>query len=115
MTKNLQDFMAAVSNDKELIEKINQESDLKVIIAIARDMGFELTEADFAGEPEELSEAELDAVAGGTPVSCACVLGGGGTKDHNDKTCACVAAGFGYTKSGKRRCFCAAGGCGYNY
>ena len=32
----------------------------------------------------------MDAVVGGADVSCACAVGGGGTKDNNDKTCACV-------------------------
>ena len=63
---------------------------------------------------EELSDDDLDAVAGGGDVSCACAMGGGGTKDNNDKTCACVLAGAGYAKSGRERCVCGFAGYGYD-
>ena len=115
MTENFKNFMEAVSADESLVAKIGKEADVAEIIALAKEMGYTLTEADFAKQPTELEEDELDAVAGGQSVNCSCVLGGGGAKDNNDKTCACVAAGFGYSKDGSRRCFCAVGGFGYDY
>lgn len=115
MTENLMKFMAAVSTDKTLSAKISNESDKNVIIAIAKEMGFELTAADFEKEPAELSDDELDSVAGGTAVTCSCALGGGGAGDDNDKTCACVALGLGFCDDGDERCFCPIAGMGYGY
>ena len=115
MTEKLIHFLSMASKDQALSEKISKESDIKVIIAIAKDMGVELTETDFESRSIELSDDDLDTVNGGTAVSCSCALGGGGTKDDNDKTCACVAAGFGYCKDGTKRCFCALAGFGYDY
>ena len=115
MTENLKNFLEAVSKDEALAEKLGKEADNKAIIAAAKELGFALTEADFVQEPEELYDDELDAVAGGTSVNCSCALGGGGAKDHNDKTCACVAVGLGYSKNGDQRCFCPMAGFGYNY
>ena len=114
MTENLMKFMTKVSEDQELAEKIGRESDVQVLIAAAKEMGFELTEADFEKEPVEVSDDELEAVSGGSDVSCACAMGGGGTKDSNDKTCACVLAGAGYSKSGRERCVCGFAGYGYD-
>lgn len=50
-------------------------------IDMAKDMGIALTADDFKKPVEELADDELDAVAGGADVSCACAMGGGGTKD----------------------------------
>ena len=113
MTQNLMNFLKMVSENDELASKIMQESDHQTIIAAAKEMGVELTEADF--DSDELCDEELDAVVGGTAVNCSCAVGGGGKKDDNDKTCACVATGLGYSKSGENRCFCALAGFGYDY
>lgn len=77
------------------------------MIAIAAEKGFTLTAADL--EPSkaangEISDAEMDAVAGGK--DCYCVLGGGGTGTGSQKTCACVADGFGFMKCDDMRCAC---------
>ena len=115
MSDNLKKFLEAVSEKPEMVEKVNAMSQ-EGVIALAKEMGFALTEADFAKPAvEELDDEDLDTVAGGQKVSCTCVLGGGGKGDSNDKTCACVAAGMGYTKRGQDRCFCAIGGAGYDY
>jgi len=113
MTENLKKFLEEVSKDRELTERIGKEENSEVIIDIAKGMGIELTLADFE-ENREISDDELDAVAGGGDVSCACAMGGGGTKDNNDKTCACVLAGAGYSHSGRERCVCGFAGYGYD-
>ena len=41
-------------------------------------------------------------------------MGGGGTKDTNDKTCACVLAGVGYDVNKAERCLCGFAGYGYD-
>ena len=113
MVENLKKFFEEVSQNEELAAKIGNEKDVNVLIAMAKDMGIELAAADFM-ECNELSEDDLDVVAGGVDVSCACAMGGGGTKDSNDKTCACVLTGAGYSKSGRNRCVCGVAGCGYD-
>ena len=110
MTENLKKFLEAVSANKELAEKMSKATK-EELIAIAKEMGFELTEADFEKPAvQTLDDDELDAVAGGDP--CFCAFGGGGEADANDKTCACVIAGYGSTKKGDSRCTCAVGGAG---
>lgn len=114
MSENLKKFFEKVSADEELAAKVSAEADVAKLIALAKELGFELTEADFKKPVEEISDDELDNVAGGGDVSCACAMGGGGTKDSNDKTCACVLAGAGYSKSGRERCVCGFAGYGYD-
>ena len=114
MTENMKIFLEKVSEDRELAAKMGSETDVNALIAMAKDLGVELTAKDFEKPAEELSDDELDAVAGGGDVSCACAMGGGGTKDSNDKTCACVLAGAGYSKSGRERCVCGFAGYGYD-
>jgi len=112
MTENMKSFLEKVSKDDVLIEKVGTMGK-EALIAMAKELGIELTAADFE-QTNELSDDELDAVAGGSDVSCACAMGGGGTKDNNDKTCACVLAGAGYSHSGRERCVCGFAGYGYD-
>ena len=114
MNENLKKFLEKVSEDKALAEKVSAEKDPAALIPLAKEMGIELTEADLKRPVEELSDDELDTVAGGGDVSCACAMGGGGTKDTNDKTCACVLAGVGYAKDKSERCLCGFAGYGYD-
>lgn len=50
------------------------------LIALAKELGIALTEADFEKPDGELNDDELDTVAGGKV--CVFVVGGGG-KSHN--------------------------------
>ena len=114
MTENMQKFLEAVSKNEELTEKVGTMGQDE-LIALAKELGIELTAADLEKPAvQELSDDDLDAVAGGGDVSCACAMGGGGTKDGNDKTCACVLAGAGYSKNGGERCVCGFAGYGYD-
>lgn len=114
MTENLKKFLEAVSEDEALAAKVGAEKDINVLIAIAKELGFALTPEDFE-ESHEIPDDDLDVVSGGSDdVSCACAMGGGGTKDNNDKTCACVLAGAGYSKTGRERCVCGFAGYGYD-
>ena len=97
MTENMQKFLEAVSKNEELTAKVGAMGKDE-LIALARELGIELIDADLEKPAmQELSADDLDPVAGGGDVSCA--MGGGGTKDSNDKTCACVLAGAGYSKT----------------
>lgn len=112
MNGNMKNFLEKLSEDRALAEKLGSEKDPAVIIAAAKELGIELNEADLKKPAEELTDDELDAIAGGG--MCGCAFGGGGTKDSNDKACACVVAGMGYTRDGNERCLCVAAGSGKN-
>ena len=113
MTENMKQFLETVSKNDELIEKVNKMNKDE-LVALAKELGITLTEEDFEKPVEELSDDELDTVAGGSDVSCACAMGGGGTKDSNDGTCACVLAGVGYDDYKNERCLCGFAGYGYD-
>ena len=114
MSENMQKFLEAVSKNEELCAKIGTMGKDE-LLALAKEMGLALTEADLEKPlTQELDDDDLDTVAGGSDVSCACAMGGGGTKDTNDKTCACVLAGVGYEKDGSERCLCGFAGYGYD-
>jgi len=111
MTENMKKFLEAVSSNAELVEKI-KSADKESLIVLAKEMGLELTGADFdMPESQPLCDDELDAVAGGG--DCWCAAGGGGTKGGKGGVCACVGAGTGgdSTNDGLR-CACAFAGSG---
>lgn len=112
MTENLKKFLETVSKSDELTARIGSMGK-EELITLAKELGIELTENDFV-QKSELDDDDLDAVVGGADVSCACAMGGGGTKDSNDKACACVLSGAGYVKNGPNRCVCCFAGCGYD-
>ena len=114
MTEKLKKFLEMVSKDETLRAKVGTMGK-KELLALAKELGLELTEADLAKlAVQELDDDDLDTVAGGSNVSCACAMGGGGTKDANDKTCACVVAGIGYDVNKVERCLCGFAGYGYD-
>lgn len=113
MTEKMKEFLMKVSQDEELTKKVGT-LDEAGLIALAKELGIVLTAEDLKQQPEELDDDALDSVAGGGDVSCACAMGGGGTKDSNDKTCACVVAGVGYCKHNSERCLCGFAGYGYD-
>ena len=114
MSENMKKFLEAVSKDEELVKKVGSMN-LEELLALAKELNLELTAEDIEKPAvQALEDDDLDAVAGGSDVSCACAMGGGGTKDSNDKTCACVLAGAGYSKNGRERCVCGFAGYGYD-
>ena len=113
MTENMKNFLEAVSKNEELAKKINTMTK-EELLALAKELGIELTEADFEKPEGMLDENELEAVAGGW-TECFCAFGGGGKKDENGKACGCVTVGYGRTKDGEDdRCYCAVCGFGYH-
>lgn len=110
MTENMRRFLEVFSANRELADKVNK-ADKEELIAIAKGLGFELSDADFIKPAvQEMDDDELDAVAGGG--ACVCALGGGGTADNYHKTCACVAAGVGLEKEYESGCYCTIAGYG---
>lgn len=109
MTENMKCFLAKVSEDKALAEKASKlEKD--ELIVLAKEMGVNLTKADFAQTESDISEGELNSVTGGG--NCYCVAGGGGTDGEKDSACACVFAGWGRSTERHERCVCAMAGGG---
>ena len=108
MTENLKKFLETVSEDAELSKKIGNMGKAD-ILALAKKLGMELSEADFA-QNEELNEDELDAVVGG--YGCYCLGAGNGEKSRSDKLCFCVAGGGGEKRNGDCRCWCVVMGTG---
>lgn len=124
MTANMKNFLAKVSGDKALAEKIGKLEKADDLIVAAKEIGIELTEADFAQPEASLSEDELTVIHGGTTSTqqeqawadfnncsggngiqdCFCAAGGGGQRDENGDVCACVGYGQGYR--GGRKCIC---------
>ena len=111
MSENLKKFLEAVSANEELAKKVSTASK-EELLAMAKELGIELTEDDLKQVSQELSDDELDAVAGGK--TCVCVAGGGGEKSKNDRLCWCVLNGLGETTDKRQRCMCYIGGSGYN-
>ena len=113
MTENMKKLLELASTNPKLQEKLNNATK-ETLIALAKEQGITLTDADFAAPQGEISDDELDAVAGGK--YCYCAAGGGGTGESstNTKTCACVINGGGRTKTGQTRCACVMAGYGEN-
>ncbi len=110
MTDNLKAFLEAASKDKELLEKLKTAGTPEAVIALAKEKGFDLTAEDLKQEPaplSEISDDELEAVAGGK--ACACVLGGDGEENGYDEECGCLLLGNGDIEGathGRTRCTC---------
>tara|TARA_B100000959_G_scaffold278972_1_gene338321 strand:+ start:71 stop:397 length:327 start_codon:yes stop_codon:yes gene_type:complete len=62
--ENLEQFMKQVTSSEELQARIGDEIDAESLIALGAECGFEFTAEDLQ-ETGELSEEELDGVAGG--------------------------------------------------
>lgn len=62
MSENLKAFLAKVSADAQLIERLKAAKEYGEIIALAKEIGVELTLADIEPENSELSEEELNVV-----------------------------------------------------
>ncbi len=96
MTETMKNFLKKVSEDKALAERFSK-LDKADLIAAAKELGFELTEADFAQPEGELSEDELAVVSGGAV--CFCFVGGGGKREEDASPCGCVLFGNGEDQS----------------
>ena len=64
--EQLKAFIAKAKNDQSIQDKLKTAKSPEDVVAIAKDHGHEFT----AGEITELSEEELEGVAGGASVSC---------------------------------------------
>lgn len=116
MTDNVKKLMEKVSADEALKAKLeelgrqageDEEKAKDLMKTFAAEQGITLTEEDFEAGKEELSEEELESVAGGKV--CVCVGGGYGSGDN--WTCYCAGAGSG-KEGDNSNCMCFLGGGG---
>ncbi len=68
--ENLDQFVQKVTNSEELQARLGEEIDIDSLIALGAEHGCEFTAEDLA-ENVELSDEELDGVAGGLAVQSA--------------------------------------------
>lgn len=127
MNENLKKIFEELTKDEKLIEKVAEinnlypdlEENSKALVELAKEIGIDITVEEIFDSnntiSEELSDEELNQVAGGKMIGvdkgqgmlyysdCMCVLGGGGSGDNLQKACACVLGGAGeLTREGKK-------------
>ncbi len=126
MSDNMKKFLELVSKDENLKQKLQACNDMEpadaisTSIALAKELGIELGEADFANEKScgELSDDELDAVAGGGGCGCFAAGGGGGTDENDGNTYGCACVMYGQGGDGRLKdenCVCGFAGMGTDY
>ena len=125
MSENLKKFLELITSDKELEKKalacndLGEEKGKLAMIELAKENGIELTEADFEKKEAtgELSDDELDAVAGGGGCQCPLAGGGGGVDANDGKVYGCACTSYGQGGDGRAKdfnCFCVILGDGYD-
>lgn len=115
MTENMKKIMEMVSARDDLKAKTNElakqagddrEKAKALFRAFALEQGITLTDEDFSADGMEMSEDELQAVAGGL-ISCVCYTRGTGAGTAREARCYCNRNG-----TGGSECFCVAWGNG---
>ena len=66
--EQLKAFLEKVKADTSIQEKLKAAADVEAVIAIAKVAGFTITSNDLSETQSEMSEEELEGVAGGTGV-----------------------------------------------
>jgi len=75
--EQLKAFLEAVKADEGLQEKLKAAGDADAVIAIAKAAGFAISADELKKAQSEISEEELEGVAGGGSPSMACLPVGG--------------------------------------
>ena len=71
--EQLKSFLEKVQGDTSLQEKLKAAADQDAVLAIAKDAGFSISPDDLKKAQAEVSDAELEAAAGGTiPILTTC-------------------------------------------
>ena len=68
--EQLKAFLEKVKGDTSLQEKLNSASDADAVVAIAKEAGFSISADDLKMAQSEISEEELEGVAGGRVIIC---------------------------------------------
>ena len=88
--EQLKAFLEAVKADAGLQAKLKTAADADAVVAIAKEMGFMISADELQRAQAEISEEELEGVAGGREgVGCPFLCGGGtnATNDTNSYPC----------------------------
>ena len=72
--EQLKAFIAKVQGDTSLQEKLKAAADSDAVAAIAKEAGFSISADDLSKAQSELSEEELEGVAGGAPCQTASMV-----------------------------------------
>ncbi len=114
MTENMKKFLEAISGNAELTEKARNAKSNEALAELAGTLGLTLTAEDFQAPEGEVSDAELDGVAGGMTIgACGCYRGGGGSDIRPGPFpggCDCYQGGGGASRPGVCRCIPGGGG-----
>ena len=73
--EQLKAFLEKVKADTSLQEQLKAAADTDAVLAIAKDAGFSISADDLKNAQSEISEEELEGVAGGTGPTVAAGLG----------------------------------------
>ncbi|MBQ7216829.1 MAG: Nif11-like leader peptide family natural product precursor [Synergistaceae bacterium] len=110
MTNNAKKFLAAVSKDEALKKELMAAKSMEDVLKLANANGYELKAVDFEpAKMDELSEDEMQAVAGGATneVTSVCRCQGYGSGLTWELNCECQKTGEGYnTTNNGWRCGC---------
>ena len=68
--EQLKAFLEKVKGDTSLQEKLKAAADANAVAAIAKEAGFSISADDLTKAQSELSEQELEGVAGGGEIFC---------------------------------------------
>ena len=77
--EQLKAFLEKVKADTNLQEKLKAAADANTVAAIAKEAGFSISADDLKNAQSEISDEELEGVAGGT-IGCLFALTGRGLK-----------------------------------
>jgi predicted ribosomally synthesized peptide with nif11-like leader len=102
MTENMKAFLEKVSSDEALKEKVKALESIKDLdkckaaaVELAKEAGFTLVDEDFVSDMAEgeLSDSEMDAVAGGLKPGCFSTNTGCTLYGDIDKASGCIVVG----------------------
>ena len=68
--EQLKAFLEKVKGDTSLQEKLKAASDVDAVVAIAKAAGFTITTEDLSSHRQNLTEDELEGMAGGANTGC---------------------------------------------
>ena len=110
-------ILEVASQDEDFGKKLSEAEAPEAVVELLREKGLDVAveELQALAQPAdqdavELSDDELEAVAGGG--NCGCATYGGGKAGGKDKACTCDIYGQGKGKGVSDRCECVYGGWG---
>ena len=113
-------MLEIASQDEDFGKKLGEAEAPEAIVELLREKGLDVAVEDLQAlaqpadqDAVELSDDELEAVAGGG--ECGCSVYGGGKAGGKDKSCGCYVYGQGGSKDNPDRCDCYSIGVGSSF